>query len=188
MIIALLNKTLIILIVFTSLLFTNKESYCCTCVKISEINSVNTEKYDFIFIGNIIRKEIININGHKRKKSMDLDVFERSVYKYTVELKTIYKLIKIKNFYIEIYSNVESATCGIDLKLGANYIIFANYGYDIFSTEIFKEEEISEEKRIGYIYTDRCTPTIEYNELMEENLDKLIGIKTIYKKETIKIK
>ena len=89
------------------------------------------------------------------------------------------------NYFVTVYSDSFSGTCGIDLDLNSNYIIMANY--DVIEPDIeYSADEIIRVDEIKLVLvTNRCTHTRKTTEVDLKKMDSIFYDKVLLKREVI---
>lgn len=166
------------------------ELLSCTCLGDSDISSINHKTYDVIFEGKLIKKSIKSIKGEElysgSENNFDTTEINNTLYYvYTFQINTVYKPLMLNNIFIDVYSLVTSGSCGINLSLGKNYIVTADYN---LIEPIFKfnpDMLISTDKKSLHLETNICMHTKESNDADIIKLDSLFYRKVEIKREVI---
>lgn len=138
------------------------------------------------FEGKLIKKALLQIEG----KQIIQDTIERRItnrfyYKYTFEVNVIYTPPMFNNFFITVYSEQGSGTCGIELDLNTDYIIMAGYDEIEPDHEYSDYEIIKVDEKKLVLVTNRCTHTRISTIPDLKKLDSIYYYKVLLKREVI---
>lgn len=148
-----MKKSIIILFLIIS-----NFSFACSCIGKSSIKK--EFKYrNVVLIGKIISKKIYQETDVYQEHKLDYpkDFPEKFIPKKAVyEILVIEKLKgEIKTDTIKIYTGLGNGDCGVNFKIGENYIIYSNYEDEHFNNGIKNER---------FLTTDICTSTQQFEE------------------------
>lgn len=135
----------------------NYQCLACDCIG---INSVKNEikKSDIIFIGKIISKKLFKIQD----ESFPLLVINK--VEFTVLIKSVYKG-KIDSNEIKIITGNGNGDCGINFKIGIDYIIYSSYAEKYFELG---------HKVDKFITSDICTRTKVFEIKEDKKIRKIL--------------
>lgn len=121
-------------------------SFACSCIGKSSIRK-EMEHKDVVFVGKVISREIYQQTDTLLTEDSNRLSFKKAKYRILVteRLKG-----EIKTDTLTVFTGLGNGDCGVNFKLGENYIIYSGYENEHFN---------SGQKVDKFLATDLCTLT-----------------------------